>query len=102
MTCSKGCGRQFNVTIIQKHEKVCEKVFQSKRKVFNSAAHRQPDVEDFKQPPPLPIKEEKPKAAKNTKQEEKIPKWKLQSAAFRAGLKQGRGQALTQEEKIIT
>ena len=33
---------------------------------------------------------------KNTKvKEEKIPKWKQQSAAFRAGLKQGKGQQLT-------
>ena len=95
--CSKGCGRQFSTQAIAKHEKVCEKVFQSKRKAFNSAAHRQADVEgDFKMPPPPPpVKEEK---VKNTKaKEEKIPKWKQQSAAFRAGLKQGKGQALTAE-----
>lgn len=50
-----GCGRQFNVNTIAKHEKVCLKVFQSKRKVFNTAAQRQPDVEgDFKIPPPPP------------------------------------------------
>ena len=41
------------------------------------------------------IKEEKKKPAKE--KEGKIPKWKQQSAAFRAGLKQGKGQALTAE-----
>lgn len=74
-------------------------MFQSKRKAFNSAAHRQPDVEDFKAPPPLPqtIKEEKNKNKTTKPKEEKVPKWKLQSAAFRAGLKQGKGQQLTAE-----
>lgn len=38
--CSKGCGRQFNSNVIAKHEKICEKVFQQKRKVFNTAAQR--------------------------------------------------------------
>ena len=42
--CSRGCGRQFSTQAIDKHEKVCAKVFQSKRKAFNSAAHRQPEV----------------------------------------------------------
>lgn len=73
MPCSKGCGRQFNPNVLMKHEKVCEKVFQSKRKAFNSAAFRQPDdVEGIKQPPPPPP--EPPKQA--NKKAEKIPKWK--------------------------
>jgi hypothetical protein len=94
--CSKGCGRQFNVEVLPKHEKVCEKVFQSKRKAFNAAAQRAPEVEDFKQPPPPP-----PVASKAKKTpppaKEKIPKWKLESVAFRAGIKAGRGEELTAE-----
>lgn len=39
--CGKGCGRQFNGNAIAKHEKICQKVFQQKRKVFNTAAQRQ-------------------------------------------------------------
>lgn len=31
----------FNEKAIEKHEKICEKVFQSKRKAFDSAAARQ-------------------------------------------------------------
>ena len=41
LECSKGCGRHFNSNVIAKHEKICEKVFQQKRKVFNMAAQRQ-------------------------------------------------------------
>lgn len=101
--CSKGCGRNFNPDVLPKHEKVCEKVFQSKRKAFNSAAFRQPEVEDFKQPPPPPPPpakaEGKKKQPEKAEKAEKIPKWKQQSAAFRAGLKAGRGEQLTAEEK---
>ncbi|CAM6002279.1 unnamed protein product [Sphagnum balticum] len=50
----------FNTQAIQKHEKICEKVFQSKRKAFDSSAHRQPEVEDFK--PPVVSKNDKKKA----------------------------------------
>jgi hypothetical protein len=63
-----GCGRQFNVLTVAKHEKICQKVFQSKRKAFNSAAHRAPEVEGFKAPPPMPQIEEK---TKNVKQKPK-------------------------------
>lgn len=31
------CGRKFNSTAISKHEKICYKVFQQKRKAFNVA-----------------------------------------------------------------
>ena len=52
--CSKGCGRQFNSNVIAKHEKICEKVFQQKRKVFNTAAQRQLEAEGgFSKPPPF-------------------------------------------------
>lgn len=37
----------FSVQAIEKHEKICQKVFQSKRKAFDSAAHRAPESEGF-------------------------------------------------------
>ena len=40
--CSEGCGRKFNENALEKHEKICRKVFQQKRKVFNAAEFRQP------------------------------------------------------------
>lgn len=38
--CSAGCGRRFNSQAVEKHEKICRKVFQEKRKVFDSSEHR--------------------------------------------------------------
>ena len=38
--CPEGCGRRFKEDVLDKHVKVCKKVFQSKRKEFNSKAHR--------------------------------------------------------------
>jgi hypothetical protein len=38
--CSEGCGRKFKEDVLEKHEKICRKVFQDKRKVFDSAAMR--------------------------------------------------------------
>ena len=35
-----GCGRKFNPDSIVKHEAICKKVFQKKRKEFNSQQHR--------------------------------------------------------------
>ncbi|ETO65002.1 hypothetical protein F442_17407 [Phytophthora nicotianae P10297] len=34
------CSRKFNVASLQKHQKICEKVFSGHRKVFNMAAKR--------------------------------------------------------------
>jgi transposase-like protein len=36
----KSCGRKFNDEAYAKHSKICKKVFQTKRKVFNSQAKR--------------------------------------------------------------
>ena len=38
--CRQGCGRKFNPDSIQKHEAICRKVFQKKRKEFNAQDHR--------------------------------------------------------------
>jgi len=41
--CREGCGRRFKPKALEKHEKVCRKVFQSKRKAFNTAEQRKVD-----------------------------------------------------------
>jgi hypothetical protein len=38
--CSKGCGRKFAPDRLKKHEKICVKVFQKKRKTFNATEKR--------------------------------------------------------------
>ena len=40
------CGRQFKIDSLDKHIKICRKVFQQKRKQFNSAANRLGDLEN--------------------------------------------------------
>ncbi|KAM3146134.1 Zinc finger C2HC domain-containing protein 1A [Paramecium bursaria] len=79
--CPEGCGRNFKPDALEKHVKVCKKVFQSKRKEFNSKAHRQ-------------IAQEQAKLEKQGLQKDKIiqqkkadPKWKKQSEQFRNMLK---------------
>lgn len=90
----------FNEETLARHEKVCQKVFQSKRKPFNSAAHRAPEVEGYEKPPTKTF-------GKTQKLPEKkkviggMPKWKQESLAFRASLKQAKGQQFTEEEKKI-
>ena len=102
--CSMGCGRMFSENIISKHEKVCLKVFQSKRKAFNSAAHRAPEVEGFDKPPNTTLNKtqsQKQKQAPIKEEKSNIPKWKQQSLAFRAGLKQSKNIPMTAEEKKV-
>ena len=43
-----GCGRKFNPDSIAKHEKNCKKVFQKKRKEFDSQKHRVANGEQAK------------------------------------------------------
>ncbi|CAD8123513.1 unnamed protein product [Paramecium sonneborni] len=80
--CPEGCGRRFKENALDKHIKVCKKVFQSKRKEFNSKAHRQVYQEQAKLEKQGQVKdkiiEKKKQVAQNGD-----PKWKKQSEAFR-------------------
>jgi len=44
-----GCGRSFNAKAFLVHQKICKKVFQTKRKPIDVAAMRAPDDADAKQ-----------------------------------------------------
>ncbi|CAD8076277.1 unnamed protein product [Paramecium primaurelia] len=103
--CPEGCGRSFNAKALEKHSKICKKVFQQKRKVFNSQKQRLIEVEENgqnrggamkKQIQKQPIKQvQKQQQVKNEK-----PKWKAQSEAFRAIIRQAKGKKLTKEEQV--
>lgn len=85
------CGRKFKTEILGRHENVCVKVFQKKRKVYNPTEHRLPDDPA--------LAEVKRKAAQQTrkgevgigeaKQPELVKKnaWRAKSEAFRAAMK---------------
>jgi len=115
--CPEGCGRRFNPKALEKHAKVCQKVFQEKRKAFNSAQQRITEdliaLQNEKKKPTTTMggkrstivgKQPELKTTKfddkPVKGEEKKAKWKAQSEAFRAGLKAARGQKLTKEEQM--
>jgi len=85
--CPAGCGKSFRAEIVQRHAKICKKVFQQKRKAFNVAEQRQ--IDEIKE-----MQAENKYKKKPTKQAEKpkakegaIPKWKMQSAMLRNGLR---------------
>lgn len=96
--CPEGCGRKFNEEALEKHVKICKKVFQTKRKEFDSAAMRQPEDENGYVQKPSKNKKQPPKsnaAAGNDKKS----KWRAQSEAFRAGIRAGKGEELSAEQK---
>ena len=77
------CGRKFNEISFPKHVKNCQKVFQKKRKAFNTQKQRFIDSEQASL-----MKMGQMQAKKNPQLNNKskggIPKWKLQSMEFRA------------------
>ena len=95
--CTMGCGRKFNANAIKKHMKICKKVFQAKRKVFDSSKARTKDVVPDKLVGKTKGKTTSQQPAKNGANKEK---WKKQSEGFRAMLKQEKGGAtISAEEK---
>ena len=101
--CAEGCGRRFSSKVLEKHENICRKVFQSKRNKFDMTAQR---LRDKDGKPIVNIQQvkkeikEKPKK----KEERKIPKWKLESAALRTNIKQSKGIDVsnTEEAKLAS
>lgn len=92
--CSQ-CGRKFNEAAHAKHVGICKKVFQEKRKVYNTTEHRLPDASDAPE-----LAEVRKKAAmmarkgevgigatKDDKDKEKKSAWRIKSEAFRAAMK---------------
>ena len=77
------CGRNFNSQALIKHVKICEKVFLKKRKAFNTQKQR---IQDSEQASLMRqgAMEAKKNPLLNYKKSGGIPKWKLQSMAFRA------------------
>ncbi|KAL4438112.1 hypothetical protein ABPG74_016891 [Tetrahymena malaccensis] len=110
--CSQGCGRKFNQESLHKHEKICKKVFQQKRKQFDSQAARLniQGIDQLDQPPQIVNKQQKKNTNQNQNKKEKIdknnnsnkPSWKMQSEAFRMQLQQQRtGQASDPESSAM-
>lgn len=101
--CPEGCGKSFRPDVVKKHAKVCKKVFQQKRKEFNMAEQRQPDeLKEFQNENKYKKKPQGKQPAKPKAKEGVIPKWKLQSAMLRNGIRAvaGNNTKDTEEAKI--
>ena len=97
--CTLGCGRKFNVNSIKKHMKICKKVFQSKRKTFDSSKARTEGVIEEKAMGKGKGSKQTTQVSSKTLANNKKNLWKKQSDAFRSMLKQGKGQPLSQQEE---
>ena len=84
------CGRSFNSKALSKHIKICEKVFLQKRKAFNAQQYRFTDSEQATLMKKGAMKEKMNPLSKK-KNNEEIPKWKLQSMQFRAMFASNKG-----------
>jgi len=87
------CGRKFKREAHERHVSICQKVFQQKRKVYNTTEHRLPDASEAPE-----LAEVRRKAALMAKKgevgigEDKSAKpaksaWRQKSEAFRAAMK---------------
>lgn len=84
------CGRKFREEAIDKHEKICKKVFLDKRKTFNTQKQRIIDSEHatiLKHKEKEDKKNEKIQKNAVQKPNAKKNKWKKQSEEFRAILR---------------
>jgi len=106
--CPAGCGRSFFAHVLEKHAKICVKVFQTKRKEFNTAAQRQTEEQQQVPQKKPALKNQKTMqqtqlnrtAAMNKPIAAKKPDWKQQSEAFRASMKVARGEKLSKDEQV--
>ena len=85
--CRAGCGRKFQADRIAKHEKICKKVNQKKRKEFDAQKHRLVAKDQVRL---MKKGEAVERKIEQQKQNEDVPKWKAQSIAFRARIKMGK------------
>ena len=89
------CGRKFNEISFPKHVKNCQKVFQKKRKAFNTQKQRIIDSEQASL-----MRQGALEAKKNPKLNKPkggIPKWKLQSMEFRSICNPGKANKIRKE-----
>lgn len=107
-----GCERKFKKETLEKHEKICQKVFLEKRKVFDSANQRHLEEEVKMSIKPKQTSKvstqannqitskpkNEPKEAEKGGDKGAMPKWKLQSLQLRSGLKRATQKELTKEE----
>ena len=78
LTVCPECGRKFNEQSFSKHVTICAKVFQQKRKVFDSSISRVVDSDHYT------------KSTNSVPRNNTSSKWKVQSNAFRQAMQAAR------------
>lgn len=113
----EGCGRNFKEEALERHAKICKKVFLQKRKAFDSAANRLGELENAGELIKNAKKIEKeveqktkevgrtsPKAEEVTSKKP-VPAWKKKSLEFRAAMLAGKAmtgdKAAEAQEKLV-
>jgi len=84
--CTEGCGRKFNTKALEKHVKVCKKVFQSKPQKAEKEVKKTTATDNLK---------------KTDNNNGKKGKWQKQSEAFRAVIKAAKNQFGDEEQKPV-
>uniref|UniRef100_A0A7S1S1E9 C2HC/C3H-type domain-containing protein n=1 Tax=Alexandrium catenella TaxID=2925 RepID=A0A7S1S1E9_ALECA len=81
------CGRNFNQESLERHVRVCKKVFHQKRRQFDSAANRLCEFENANEliANAKKLEREKTKGGA-TSSTQGVPKWKQKSLAFRQAI----------------
>ncbi|KAL4464838.1 hypothetical protein ABPG74_011399 [Tetrahymena malaccensis] len=104
--CPEGCGRRFAPEALEKHAKICKKVFQQKRKKFDTQKQRINDEEQEQILEQARVEEKmrnqyaaksKQPAKVNTQQQDKKSKWRMQSEQFRAVIRSNKGGEQAQD-----
>ena len=99
--CPSGCGRRFKESVVGKHAKICKKVFQQKRKQFNTQQQRIVDDTQVQSLNQISKKQPKDTAKDAKKPADKKSKWKQDSEKFQAIMKQAKGQATQQDLDLL-
>lgn len=115
IACPEGCGRRFAPSILSRHTKICKNVFLSKKDPFDMSKHRKlKESKDIENRSKLQVQEvrllaerlemmkkEKESQEKEKNQPENFPKWKKQSEALRAVMKDTKGNYKKYDAEFI-
>merc|ERR1719382_127020 len=99
MYACRHCGKTFNAAAHRRHEPLCEKVFQQKRKVFNPTEQRWAEVEGAEKIVKLAKKQtKKGEVGVNIKVDAPKTHWRQQSEAFRNAMRDAATVSKCQKE----
>ena len=91
------CNRSFRESIINKHQRICLKSFQKKRKKFNVAGQRADGIEGMKE-----SQQEAKKYELKRKSNQNVSKWKIHSQQLRMAMQIAKGTTSSLNPNVIS